>query len=321
LIASLTLHITTGGRFFISNNEKLPGCFVTVAVQGGSIDFQDCDADSGGPSPVFSYSEKGMKCSRVGKVAWSDLPGLFQELQTGALYPQYQTPDPGPMWLKSASFKPFMKCPAIDTPGGVATYEFAEVTLEFDSENEASDKKDESPNTEPIISRRFSASGEFVTIPARKLKWESDGVNASDDVEAGLNIVTVEHHISVLKATSIPWDAIKKNAGRVNANDIPAGGFWGGTVPAECLLFLGGEISYSLNLDRSASHTLEYKFSERCSKTTFGAQEIPITWNHTLRPSHIDADLRWDRLLTRDSGEPVYLSSSDDFRSLFSFPI
>lgn len=164
-----------------------------------------------------------------------------------------------------------------------------------------------------LFSRRWSFSGEFLTLQAAGLYWEEEGIDdpeepiGEEEISAAKIIPMTEHALTRHRATSIPWTAIQANIGLINENAINNGYFT--SVAAECLLFMGAEINFVLSTDGSKVYTYELRFQERRSKH----KALTYGWNHFWHPN----GGRFRRVQNA-SGDNVYPFSADDFASLFA---
>jgi hypothetical protein len=244
-------------------------------------------------SPRYSLSRDSRKATRVVETAWANLDALFLECFPAA--PSLPGVFPGIAFLFCESIEAEPLHPDGDfsaaalAGASVATYaNRAKVTINYSNLPYESDT---------LLTRRFSFSGEFLTIPSAALKWEGGEVVQDEEISAAKIIPMIEHSITwhrVLEA-SIPWDDIKNDIGRVNESAIDNAYF--DNVAAETLLYMGAELNFTYSTDGSKVWTLEHRFQERRVKI---AEDV-FGWNHFQRPS----DGTWKKLVD-DNGDTVY---------------
>lgn len=147
---------------------------------------------------------------------------------------------------------------------------------------------------------------EYMTLPGRALKWESDDAEAPPDVEASLLICLKRHRIVWHNVLAPDWDLIDEMCGKVNqyAWTLPALGI---DAPAETVLFEGFTPSTMSTGLGDAVWQLTFDFLER-RISNLGA--TGLGWNHTYRET-----VGWDRLVDKDSGERQYQFA--DFDDLY----
>lgn len=284
------------------------------AIQGGAINFYDfTDGDKLSPRILINRETRAAK--RRGHIAYSDIDALILECFPTA--PAAPGAYPGVSYLYADSLEIAPLCEegsAVNCAGDVAVWTNADVTIGYSTLPYTVSER---------ITRRYSHGAEILTMPANSVRWESQAVGEhieTEDVQAGKLIPTIEHAMTFHRVTSIPWAAIRDNIGCVNIATYES-------IPAECLLFLGAEVSFVFSTDGTQVWTLEYHFSERnirwsdsteaagessaSSSEGFIATGPPFGWNHFWRPSH----KRWERVLD-DDGNRMY--SGGTFSGLFS---
>jgi hypothetical protein len=273
---------------------------VGVAVQGGIVPFDDL----AGQSPTINFTRDSRSATRTGKVAWANIDALFIECYPTASGLPGVYPGVSYLFVDSVDVKPF-------NPGGdksptctgnvivpveaLVTINYSKLPYEYESST--------------FLSRRWSFSGEFMTLPASSVKWIGPPAVpvVNEEISAAKIIPTIEHSLSRQRATSIPWTAIKNCIGKVNESAIDNGTF--DDVPAESLLCLGSQIDWTFSTDGTQIWNLEHRFQERLVKqgsSTYG-------WNHFWRPD----TKAWEKLVD-DSGNTIYPTvSTSDLMDLF----
>lgn len=271
-----------------------------VAVAGGVVPFDELAG-----SPKFSLGRESRDATRVGKVAWANIDLLA--LECFPVAPALPGVYPGITFLyaDAVEIEPFHPDPGLEMvcTGNTASYDFARVTIKYSRLPYESST---------LITRRYSMTGEFMTLPSGLLRWEDQAVGKhinEEDVTAAKIIPSIEHSITWNRVlnSAIPWDAIKANIGKVNDGDLDNAYF--PSVTDETLLYLGAELNFTFSTDGSQVWTLEHRFQERRVKS--GADVFG--WNHFWRPS----DSLWKKLLNKDDNNPVYPKSTT-FNDLFA---
>lgn len=152
---------------------------------------------------------------------------------------------------------------------------------------------------------------EFMTLPGRALKWESDNVEAPPDVEASIIIPCQRHRFTWHNVAAPEWAMLKDLRGKVNV--------YGWTIPAlgidaldETMLFEGYTTNTMSNGTGTPLWQLTFDFLER-QITQLGGQSYG--WNHTYRAKSGAWPGGWDRLLDKDTGERQY--AAGDFDQLY----
>jgi hypothetical protein len=272
-----------------------------VAVQGGIVPFDEL----AGQSPNISFNRDSRSATRVGKVAGANLAALYTEcFPSGSSLPG-AFPGIAYMYVDSLDIKPFVpEGEAFPTCGDLITYDWYLASIKYG-------KLDyESSN---FLSRKWSYSGEFMTLPANAVKWKSDkGAVENEEISAAMTIPQIEHSLTRNRATSIPWSVIQDNIGKVNDATLNNSIFT--NVAAQTLLYMGAQIDWTFSTDGTQIWNIEHRFIERIV-SAFDPQAKAVAtygWNHFYRP---DKKL-WD-ILIDDTESPVY-THSEDFMDLFT---
>lgn len=264
------------------------------AVQGGLVPFEEYST-----SPTINADRKSRTVERVGRIDWVNIDALILEcVPDVGVYGRH--PTIAYLYVDTVKVKPFHENASLDSitvSSGVAFHDLAEVTIsyarvDFEKENDGTNDN--------LLTRKWSFSGELMTLPGNQLKWIDGTPVQQEEISASKLIPSIEHSITLLRRPSIPWTAIRENIGKVCD-----GTFEGATD--ETLLFSGAEVSFEFNATGSKMFTLDLRFNERFIKQ--GAQTFG--WNHFYRKG-----TGWQKL-TDDQGELIYPKSSD-FADLFA---
>lgn len=147
----------------------------------------------------------------------------------------------------------------------------------------------------PYLMHRWSLGGQTYTFGRGGAIWdrllfkdedvpvtESDpayrnwiGVPVDSDYQAHFTVALIEHEITWPRVIRPPFTAIRDCYNKVNDDTVT---FVTGSIPTECLLFLGGNIQTQILSDGSYAMELIYRFSER--RVFAMDQEAPGGWNH-----------------------------------------
>lgn len=150
---------------------------------------------------------------------------------------------------------------------------------------------------------RIRGSGQFLTIPGRKMKWSTassgsiGGTEAAStvptppDMNGRILIPTTEFHVQWDFVDDPPVDTLRTKIGHVFS-----AAFLGS--PSECLLFENYEIddSFKLNATNPHTHRVSCVFRERKIQAAGG----PFGWNHDYR----EDPAGWTRVIM--DGKPRY---------------
>jgi hypothetical protein len=265
------------------------------AVQSGLVPFEELPK-----SPTINADRKSRTVERVGVILWVNIDALILEcVPDVGVYGRHPTIPY--LYVDSIKVKPFHEnasLASITVSSGVAFHELAEVTIsyarvDFEKENDGANDN--------LLTRKWSFSGELMTLPGNQLQWIDGTPIQQEEISASKLIPSIEHSITLLRRPSIPWNAIRENIGKVCDGDFES-------ASDETLLFSGAEVSFEFNATGSKMFTLDLRFNERFIKQgnqTFG-------WNHFYRKG-----IGWQKI-TDDQGELIY-PKSGDFADLFSY--
>jgi hypothetical protein len=196
-----------------------------------------------------------------------------------------------------------------DPESQLPTHTWAKVTLDYATQTFEVIREEREDGT--WVTYDGECKPEFMTLPGRALKWESDNEEAPPDVESSIVIPLQRHRFTWHNVAAPEWTMLGNLRGKVNA--------YGWTIPAlgidaldETMLFEG----YTTNTMSNGSGTplwqLTFDFLER-QITQLGG--LTYGWNHTYRAKSGAWAGGWDRLTDKDTGEPQY--ATGDFDQLY----
>ena len=184
----------------------------------------------------------------------------------------------------------------------------------------SSSDPDRNPDPTPYLIHRLSVGGQVLSLDNQGLMWDdirrkigNDPANGSDPffrytsggdtftfefcecamskrqkvgvtagatekINAVLQIPHVEHEITWPRVPKPPFSVIKTFVGCVNDREMK---FQTGTIPAECLLFVGARVQQTVMSNGETSWELVYTFAER--QAVAKDQAEPAGWNHFFR--------------------------------------
>lgn len=265
-------------------------------------------------SPTFNLTlEEGIRATRRGDIAWSDMDAFINEVfppnefsgarDVGVALPTNDT-------VRAVSLDivpwPSNKITGPDTEQDfdtLADYDRARCTIEYKS----LDSQEQDP--QEFLSHRWSASGEFLTLPTPALTW-SDGTRAAEGVNAGFVIPRIEQQITWSRILSPPFTAIRSRIGTCNSGSID---FGTGTAASETLLFTGADLRRQIMTNGVRAWSLTYKFSEK--RVSAEDQSGPGGWNHFFRNEKSKAGFY--RLKISASGGDADVYQKTSFAELF----
>jgi hypothetical protein len=196
--------------------------------------------------------------------------------------------------------------------GSPATYSDAKVTLTYVAETQDWPSEGEEPSVAGSIKVQVRGGGEFLQLPPRNLKFESNPLKNPNDP-----IPTIDHNLPLLIPTE-EWVVTLSNLSSVNRNFLtqklgrvnhaPFIGY-----PAECVLFESWDLDAEWSFESGqAKHTWTVTYHLKV-RTIFVGPNV-FGWNHDYVGQ---GPTGWDRILLED-GNPRYLTS--DFSNLFNPP-
>lgn len=237
------------------------------------------DEELGSPKITF---QNGFGAVRTGWISWDDrfniietiFPGTFTAgaTQVPGVYASF--PDFEQLRADSIEIEPHVTKEIgpnvnqeLDT---LITYERAKVTIRYSTRGgelpvDEADAEDEGDPV-PLLSHKWSAGGEFLTIDNEGLYWTDDSVannwdRVTENVPIGLFIPQTEHQVTWERVLDPPFTAIRAIIGKVNET---RGQFATGVIYKETLLFIGAELERTIFSDGARAWKLAYRFSERC---------------------------------------------------------
>lgn len=264
-----------------------------IAVQGGVVPFYDVV----GESPTFNCTRDEYSATRTGEIAWANVDALILECVPNSPAIPGLYPGSARLFVQSVDVKPMAEEQDAVCSGSVISYSKAVATIRYSTKLPY--------NPETLVTRKWSFTGEFLTIPASSVKWDNGDAVENEEISAAKIIPMIEHALTLHKVLSIPWTTIKDCIGKVNQNAINDSIF--DSVAAEQLLYMGASIDWKLTTDGNEEWTIEHRFQER--KVKHAANEYG--WNHFWRPDK----KRWEKLKD-DNGDNIYPKTTS-FSSLF----
>lgn len=251
-------------------------------------------------SPTFDFSLESQKSKRVGKIPWSSVPDLLEELFpfgsiVSAAHPSYPI-----MRARSLSVVPFSGDNEIPTSpvssdltlSSVNEYAYAKATINYDytPTSGEGDPQDPEPNPDPVtlLSHRWSIGGEYLKVPPTGFEWCDEGIVDPEQINVGILIPTIEHQISWPRVQYPPFSTIRSTIGKCNTTAIS---FATGVILPETLLFLGADLQRDILSTGALAWQVTYRFSERrvkaaddgCSPAGVTGDTTAGGWNHLYR--------------------------------------
>lgn len=252
-----------------------------VAFQGGAVAF-----DEHHHTPAFTAGRESRSIQRSGRVAWGDLPSLFSEgfPAPPALFGVY--PGISYLFCESMTARPFYE--KGDAPpnsyaysggvlnhGGQSDSQRAEVDityslLDFD-DNSGGGGGDTGAD---FLSWNTSIGVEFLSMQNSGLKWSVSGLPASGDgLTAHKRIPHINHNLTVHRAASLPFTAMRNCIGTICSDSILG-------APAYSILYVGSQTRYGRNTLGQVSMSIDHQFAER----RFKNGTVDVDWRYWLNP-------------------------------------
>jgi hypothetical protein len=228
-------------------------------------------------------------------IDWDDIDPLYIELFPLAIAGVPQLPElltgSSVLYADSVFFEPLCGTTGGEFDGSAypSVYQNALATVDYKT-------KTYEHNGSNILTRQISISGEFMTLPARALRWAgggSDNLVTGEDLSAGKVLTSLEHSITAHRVPTPRYSAIRSLIGKVNSV-----AFEGAAI--ETLLFIGAELNQEVTAGGSMPWTVSMKFQER-----FINGNTALNWNYFLRPN----TGTWERLQLVN-GDPIYNSGA-----------
>jgi hypothetical protein len=228
-------------------------------------------------SPTFSCTASEVRAVRRGKIAWADIDAMFAELFPAAAYgiPQLPQRYPGSsiLYAESVNFKPLHpdgdQLYAFSPP----RYTYAEAEITYKTiPYEQSDPG--TPTASQIVTRRFSISGEFMTMKNRGIRWKGETTPIKDtEFQAGKIIPMLDASITLHQVTPAYYSSLRTVVndliGKINNATFEG-------AAAGTLLFLGGEFQQTVSNTGSSPWQVDLKFQQRLAKS--GSQSVGWNW-------------------------------------------
>lgn len=258
-------------------------------------------------SPKYSGGRDSLSATRMILIDWADIDALYLELFPAAVSANKPSlpallVGSATLYADSVDFEPFIGEDDVpDCGGSVAAYDLAKVTIQYKtipySQGGGADDQ--------IITRRYSKTGEFMTLPSNGVKWDgAAGAILDPDIVAGKVVPMEEITVSLHRVTPAFFTTLKDSIDDLIGctNDAVFEG-----RAAESVLLLGGDFTQTVSADGSVTHECEIKFGVRSIKD--GANKRG--WNYFFDP----VTGTWRRLKTKD-GKDIY--ELKDFSTLYS---
>ena len=277
-------------------------------------------------SPAESGTREGdYDFARWFKVAWSDRIDFVNHMfNDGPFGLPVQHPDADFLFVYDFTIEPLIPDPRDRVPTIADTYlhyiqhTLAVVKIGYKPLTEEGEAPAGDPDLPTGTWATYTArdSGEFITIPSRTMKWESDfgpdSPPVSPDAHPTIAIPLTDHVVTWFRVPNPPFSTIEDRRGEVNDEPFrfPTTGI---EMPKETLLFMGSskERHFTLKPNGVPTWRLEFVFSERNIKN-FGSEGTDYGWNHAWR----DHPAKWDKPKDYVSGELMY--QLGDFKGLFA---
>ena len=297
------------------------------------------------PSPVYRGNRDGdITIVRQWKVPWANAENFVLAFLTGGAFGlPVNFPGNAALLADDFTIEPFSGQVANEDPAReqpftpTNTYEFAKVTIAY---TPVANDRDFAVGDDPQLpdgtfgSYSSELGGEFITLPGRRLMWES-GILAPDpearrefeldpDTHPAIVIPKTDHLMTWNNISDPPWTAMSKLRGMVNRAEfrMPMTRKY---FAAETLMFFGGRerVEFKLGQTEVQRWQVEYHFMERAAHAVSGESGAVTTqpgeslssaagWNHFWNPE----TNMWERVVDIENFKPLY--TLGDFTQLFS---
>lgn len=291
----------------------------------GGIEFEEIKP------PVFKVGKDGITATRVLKIAWGDIDAFMKEVFPGGSVTSGGKISPNPLqypgkpylFIQDCDITPFdEEYPSTNDDFGVATCPSGAIcTLSYSTTSFTPSNNQDNPtgaDGEVILSKNLQIGGEYLTLPAKSLQWETgfgSGLDANqfEDLQAAKLIPTVEFVYTIHRYPELPLDVIVNTIGRVNANYERRF-----NAQPETLLYVGCNAHMNVTTEGDEAWEIEHRFIMRVIWVQElvpgeGITFVAKGWNHFLKPDSGN----WFRLKVK-GGDYIY-NTADTFEPLF-FP-
>jgi len=251
-------------------------------------------------SPTFDFAIDRQSSKRMGKIPWSSIPDLLDELFPFGSVISASHPSFPIMRARSLHVEPFSgnnEKPISPSSSDLAlssvnAYASAKATIDYEYSPSFSEEDPEDPQQNPdpvtLLSHRWSIGGEFLAIPPTGFEWCDGGEVDPEQINVGILIPTIEHQISWPRVQYPPFSTIRSSIGKCNTTAIS---FATGTILPETLLFLGADLQRDILSTGALAWQVTYRFSERrvkaaddsCSPAGVTGDTAVGGWNHLYR--------------------------------------
>lgn len=260
-------------------------------------------------SPRYSGSKDKLSATRRGLIDWAQKDNIYLELFPPAVGDKPSLPvllqDSSTLYAANVTIEPWLgENDVPDCAGSSATYDKALVeityeTIPYEQGGGASDQ---------IITRKWTTSGNFITLPSHGLKWKASGrVVADPDVNAGFVVPMADLAVTLHRVTPAYFSSLRANVHAMQGK-INSGAFEG--CPAGTLLLLGGDFTQTVSSDGSKTWQCEVRFQYRVVHEAGGTAR---GWNWFYNP---DAG-EWQELCKRKNGDPPIFEDAN-FTTLYT---
>lgn len=255
------------------------------AVLGGLSHYEEATDDGRGPR--FSMNRQTRKNTRMLIV-----PGeAAADALVNECFPPFRPPGQYPIrgyrfFVDSLDIVPMGK--AREKSGSISVYDKYLATITYSPLPYEADDESSEPPILDMVERNWDFGGEFQTLPGSRMYWEDEDTPALDESLAATIQIDVISHVFTrhhLQLSDVPFRQIRLNSARVNKVDFPDDHPLFPGVKAECLKFLGAQISYRYASDGTQDYRVTYTWHERnATDTTVGEEEesepLQLTWQH-----------------------------------------
>ena len=273
-------------------------------------------------SPTYRFGFSGHSATRHGLIPWGSIKTLVAELFPvsfaadtsgfSGIGKAFPSPFGAALRVDSLEVRPFTDriIGPGDGSGGVdlttdfdslVQYEYADCVVTYTTPR-FPDLDEQDPVE--LLDHKWSAGGEFLTLPSSELQWNDGPTAVSSDITPGRLVPTINHTITWPRVKKPPFAAIRAAIGTVNN---AAFSMRTGVAAAETLLFTGAELGQTIMSDGARAWNVTYHVSE---KRTEAEDNSGIgTWNHFWRNE--SSKVGFYRMET-SSSEKIYRTSNFD---------
>lgn len=255
------------------------------AVLGGLNYYEEATND--GQGPKFSMNRQTRKNTRTLIVPGATAADMLVNECFPPFMPPGQYPLPGyRFYVDSLDIVPMGK--AREKVGSISIFDTYLATITYSPLPYEADDESEQPPILDMVERNWDFGGEFQTLPGSRMYWEDEDTPALDEsLAATVQIDVITHNFTRhhLRLNNVPFGQIRRNSACVNAVDFPGNHPLFPNVKAECLKFVGAQISYRYASDGTQDYRVTYTWHERNATDTMvdtppGDEPPRLTWQH-----------------------------------------